>query len=374
MHIEFIYGQFSCAGKTFDFDNLLDNSQSLTGSETTCFFFARELARRGHQVSLYTFTKDNKKYMWDKLTVLPISELGMSRIPPKVFISFNEPDYFRYVPSSSLRICFQQLNDFPYCQTGFEEFTDIFVSPSATHREYIKQFTPRHEHKWEVIHNCVDLDLFDRTLPKKKNSLIYISSPDRGLNYALQAFPEIKKVIPDATLKIYYNFDNWFNNVININDNADKFALEWRERAKYIKYALEESKDYGVSHIKSVSKRQICKEISEAEILFYPCATIKWCEGFSCSILEAMAGGAIPIISAQDALGDLYKPSGCPIVPVPISQHLNQFTDYTIRALTDEKWANEIREKTHKFAQNFTFEKEAVKLEELMIRKLKELK
>lgn len=373
MKIEFIYGQFSCNSKRFDFDNLLDDSQSLTGSETTCFFFAREMAKRGHQVSIYTQTKEDRQYIWENVSVIPLSRFGEARYPPETFISFNEPDYFRYTPSSSLRICFQQLNDFPYCQPSFEDYTDVFVSPSEAHRKYIRQFTPNHEFKWEVISNCADLSLFDNTIKKRKDSLVYISSPDRGLHLALSAFIRVKKAVPNATLKIFYNFDNWFNNVINIPDTADIHSREWKNRAVYIQEALPQLSAMGVSHHKSVSKRQVCREISEAEVLFYPCSTIKWCEGFSCSILEGAAGGAIPIISSQDALGSIYG-SCCPMIDTPASQHLDKFADLTIRALTDEVWAAEVRERCHKFAQQFTFEKEAIKLEELINRKMREIK
>lgn len=41
---------------------------------------------------------------------------------------------------------------------------------------------------------------------KKRNSLIYTSSYDRGLENLLKMWPDIKKEVPDATLDVYYGF------------------------------------------------------------------------------------------------------------------------------------------------------------------------
>lgn len=375
MDIWFIYGPFSSGSKTFDFDNLLDNPQGLTGSESSCFFFAKAMVKRGHDVSLYVPTKDNKSYHWEGITVLPLTKLGEARKPPKVFYSWNETNPLMYTPSSSLRIMNMQLNDMPYCEPKSFDSVDVFTSVSPSHRDHIRKFTPGHEHKWEIIANCVDDSLFDLSIPKKKGKMVFCSSPDRGLHLLLEHYPRIKKECPWASLHIFYPFDKWYNSLQSVNQDSPLIWKEFKQRGDYIKYALDAMKNgFDIHHRQAVSVNQMHKEICESDVAPYPVSCPTFTEGFSVSTMQFCYGKAVPILSRQDSIGQIYGDSGAPIVKTPTTQFMNEFTDYTIRALTDEKWANDIREKTHAFAQEFTFDREVLKLEALIDRKYKELK
>jgi glycosyltransferase involved in cell wall biosynthesis len=371
MKIEFIYGTFSCGAKLFDFDNLYDDPKGLTGSEHSCFEFAKCMAARGHDITLFTYTKNNQSFNWHGVQVKPIVSLSMARIPPDVVYSWNEPDYLRFAWEGSLRMVNQQLNDFDFCQSGYDRFVDVYTSPSPSHKEYIKDFTPS-PNKWEVISNCANPELFDNDAVKKPFSVIYCSSPDRGLHLLLQEWPKIKQLVPKANLKIFYDFDRWYNNLGNVSEHDNIHRREFKNRADYIKYALDAMKDgFDITHHKVVSKRQICQEISEAMVLAYPCSTVKSTEGFSVSIMENCLT-SIPVISEEDSLQQIYG-AVVPMIKKPATKHMGKFVELVVKALTDTKFQQEIRPKLREFALEFDYRKEAIKLENLMQDKCKEL-
>ena len=373
MRIEVIYGPFSSGSKQFDFTDLYRN-QGLTGSEGQCFGVAKYLAKnKDHQVSLYTNLSKKSSKVWEDIDIYQLQDLYMVRTPPDVVISFNEPDMMRFSPKEALKICFMQLNDFGYCQAGFEEFVDIFISPSESHKEYIKQFTPNSHHKWKVMPNCIDEELFDLAKKelgdyvKKEGSVLYCSSPDRGLHLLLSQWHRIRKEVPNASLNVFYDFDKWYNSLQGITKQDNLIWQEFKNRADYIKYALDKMKiGFNIIHHKNVNKIEMYKHMLKSEVLAYPVSTPTFTEGFSSSIMENMFADVCPIISSQDSIGPVYRNSGARIVSTPTTKHMNEFTDYVIRALKDKDYRENIIKKTKKFSNDFTFDKQIIILEELI--------
>jgi glycosyltransferase involved in cell wall biosynthesis len=376
LNIEIIYGAFSCAGggKKFDFTNLYNDPQGLTGSESNCFLYAKALGKLGHDITIFTYLKTPAPLTWEGITVRNIDDYHQSRTPPDVQIAWNEPNYLFSAANCSLHVVHQQLNDFGYCHPNFEDVVDVFCSPSQAHLDFIKQETPKSHHKWNVISNCVDLDLFKPDTPKVPGRIIFASSPDRGLHLLLSVYPKIKKAVKNANLRIMYDFYSWYNRVKEVNPTS---SLDWHEtsrRANYIKSALDEMKNgYDITHLNTVSRHQVAKEMNEATVLAYPVSTIRWSEGFSVVAAESCAAGAVPVLSDCDAMGSIYG-SVCPTIKSPASKHLNEFTDLVITALTDETFQKQVRAKTIPFAQQFNFDHWAKQFETLIIEKCKELK
>jgi glycosyltransferase involved in cell wall biosynthesis len=372
MKIEIIYGPFSSGSKKFDFTDLYAN-QSLTGSEGQCFGVAKYLAKNSaHQVSLYTNISERSLKNWENIGLHQLQDLYLGRVPPDVVISFNEPDMMRYSPKQALKICFQQLNDFGYCQSGFENFVDIFISPSESHQEYIKQFTPHSHNKWKVMPNCIDEEIFERAkkelydYEKIPGSILYCSSPDRGLHLLLQEFPKINKEIPYSSLNIYYDFDKWYGSLKSVDRNSSLIMREFKNRAEYIKYALNKMKDLNINHHKNTSKLDMYKAMLKTEVLAYPTSTPTFTEGFSSSILENMYAECYTVISEQDSLGQIYKDSGVHIVKTPTTKYMSEFTELVVKGLKNKEYRDNCTKQTISFAQDFTFHKQIITLEKMI--------
>jgi GR25 family glycosyltransferase involved in LPS biosynthesis len=90
------------------------------------------------------------------------------------------------------------------------------------HADEYKKLYPCISEKITIINNGIDTTLFNYDNLKNKNSFIYSSCPERGLDRLLELWPEILNKMPDATLHIctYTKFprnesENNMNTIIN---------------------------------------------------------------------------------------------------------------------------------------------------------------
>jgi predicted SAM-dependent methyltransferase/glycosyltransferase involved in cell wall biosynthesis len=351
MKIALLFGPFSVATRPLNFfgNNIWISERGLSGSDLGVVVTAQKLAKLGHDVSLFTFhVPGTKPAEWegvklyhyeDRLTVIDQSFDAM--------VSWNEPDVFRGLPTNKVRICQQMLNDFGYCQSGFDDLVDIWTSPSDMHCQWLQKYLP--SNKWRILPLGSEPTWFTPT-PKVPGSVSWISSPDRGLHLLLQEWPNIKKMVPDATLKVFYH----------INDIPDQ-CVELSRRVKYIKYALNKLNDYGVQHVGSVSRQQIAEELSKTMVMVAPLSTVSPTEGFSVSTIEALTAGCLPIVGNIDCLGSIYGRVAC-MIPAPVEQHLSDLMTSVVRGLTDEKWRTQIVDHCQEFAKQYTWDKNVEKL------------
>ena len=179
MKIGFLYGDKILYGRWIDFSHVWDSPRGLTGSELSCLCFAREMKRRGHDVSLFIHN-DGGPSEWDGVKLFRSDQIGMLDSSYDVAYSWNEPDLLRGMSRDTLKMVNQQLNDFNYAQAGFDEFVDVYTSPSESHKQYHMAGGGSMPHlrttdsKWEVLSNGCDPDQY-RDGPRIPGSVIYAS-------------------------------------------------------------------------------------------------------------------------------------------------------------------------------------------------------
>lgn len=280
MRIGFVFPPFLVAGRPLDFPNFWEDKRGSTGSEIQVLAMAKEMAARGHDVEL--FIEGPNATQWEgvrlrELAAVHDASYGFDVVA--VSIDFN---VFRGLSKTPLRVCFQQINGFEYGQSGFDEFVDVYVSPSENHKEFLKNggwsIAPE---KWEVIPNGCYPNEFLQDMEKREHVMIWASSPDRGLHLALQEYPKLKQAVPDLELHIYY----WA---------LPRFIAEWQgygpdqpqwpgwqrelsRRALYVAKAFEKLQPFGVKVIGATSRRQMAREMAGAGVLAFPCDTISYC-------------------------------------------------------------------------------------------------
>jgi len=365
--IAFVYGPWASGSKTFDFTDLLASSQGLTGSEVGCFYIAREMAKRGWHTTLYVPVRNTPDtHIWDGVQIRPLTSFQSESSQHEVLYSWNDPDVFRGISNEgTLRLENHQIADFRFCQPGWENLVDIFTSPSDSHMKWMAPQTSCPE-KWRMVPNGWDPDMFPQT-KKVPGRVIYASSPDRGLHWLLQQWSKIRKKVPHATLRIFYNFDSWAENIGAVryaNPGVPDFK-ELHFRALYIKEAVRKLANHGVEHYKAVSRIRMAQEFGEAECLGYPCDPVRYTETFCVTALEGCATGAIPVLTNADALGDIFG-GHAPVVKAPVFEHINEFTDMIVRALSDKPFQTEWREKGAAFAKVMTWANSAACLESVI--------
>lgn len=366
MKIAVILGAFSIGTRPLDFhfENIWISSRGLTGTDLATVMISKELQKLGHDISLFTIHAQphHKPVAWENIKLFNFDE--RSSIIDDSFdaiISINEPDVFRNLNSKALKICWQFLNDFSYCQAGFDDFVDIWLSPCEMHMEYLKKSSSRPD-KWKVLALGCDPSWYeDKRVPGR---VIWTSSCDRGLHWLLSQWPKIKSAVPEATLKIFYHFN--YGNIENVEPTSTTdhpHVVELGQRVRYMKEAIQRLKPLGVEQVGSVSRKDIAKEISQASVLAFSVDTVAFSEGFSVSTMESHAGFTVPVITDADCLGSIYKDSGALVIKSPVRDHLQDFTSAVIKSLTDKPFADGVIEKCRAFANKYTWSKISQQME-----------
>ena len=368
MNFAFAYGLWSVGARPFDLDRLWDDPRGLTGSEVSFFSFAREMASRGHGVAIFTRHRTRTPRTWEGCNVFDIEELHETSTSHfDAVLSWNEPDILRRASPKAVRLVNQQLNDFDYCHPGYDGFVDVYTSPSAPHLEYIASKTPSPD-KWEVLSNGCDGSQYP-DVPRVPGRVIYGSSPDRGLHLLLQEWPKIRRAVPHAHLKVFYNFESWFQRMTGETYSHFPDVRECCHRAMYIREAMIRLRDHGVEHCHSISRVQMAREMAEAEVLAYPCETIRYTEGFSVTLMEACASGAMPVSSSVDSLGGIYG-GVVPMVKAPARDNMGEFVDLVVRGLTDSGWRAKVTSKAEEFSFQYEWSVLGDRLESILKTKI----
>lgn len=369
MRVAVLFGPMSMGSRQhFDFTKVR-NTPGLTGSDLGFIRISAEMQALGHEVELIV---PSEQTSWQGKAV---------RREPKghydAALAINEPDLVRSV-DATVRTCAVWLNDLSYCRAGFDRYVDLFFSPSQAHldmmrtkpgwrRVEVSQQNPRgvevykfDPERWLPVHLGCDPERYagHQKIPGR---VVYSSSPDRGLHWLLEQWPRIRRAVPHATLHIFYRLAPWIEQIA-----ATPYPFPpveaLRARALYINEALTRMLampgQCGVTVRDSVSRETIEAEMAQAECLAYPCDTIRWSEGFSCSLLEGCAAQACPVTLETDAFPDVYGG----VVPMVDRRCITEWGDLVIRALKDAAWRAEVNERCAKFAAEHTWRHTAEKM------------
>jgi len=373
MRVAVLYGPLCLSfRKSFDFATLREDPRGLSGSEMGFVRIAEELQTMGHEVDVCPHGAEPSD--WNGKRVMPKPEGRYD-----CAIAINEPDLLRDV-DAKVRACPFWLNDVSFCKAGFWDHVDLFASPSQPHLDQVMgnpawhrvEVTPEHPNgrvtfvpdpsKWCVVPLGTDPERYEG-VEKVPGRVVYCSSPDRGLHWLLQEWPRIKQAVPHAHLSIFYRLQKWIDDLKSAQQPDGSVFHSVRalfDRAMYIEEALRRMSDpkWGIEVRDSVSRATIEREMAEAEVLAYPCDTTTWSEGFSCTVLEACAARACPVIWDTDALGSIYGDAAA----VVWRGDLELWRAAVIDALQQRETRETVNERAHRFAQEHTWKATASKL------------
>lgn len=357
MKLLFVYGDWSLGGRPIDFAHLETGDRGLTGSELSFLTYAKEMRRRGHEVGVVV-TSIDKPETWEGCRVFGFD--GPDGYPAIAndgewdgILVWNEPNMLSQIEKKQKMVRFvdQQLNDFNYCAPDWCRWVDVMTTPAMHHQRFLRTQTRRewvtaepfgmgpspHGMAWDVLPNGCYPPTID---PSRKvpGRVIYASSPDRGLHLLLQAWPEIRREVRGAHLRIFYSVLPWIERMRGFVDSQDLDMRTLAWRAIYVEKALERlrGEEWGVELVGQVGRDRIAKEMQEAEVLAYSCLPIRYTEGFSVTTMEACANGGLPVVTSADSLEEIYGGS-VPMV-APDGAGLLEFPKLVVRGLTDPEW------------------------------------
>lgn len=368
MKVAFLFSPYTCP-RPLDFNNIWSDSRGLSGSDLGIIRVCQQFVKMGHDVSLFTVFNGNQPSSFDEIKLFKYEQKNILIDDNyDCIISWSCPDDLKDLPNNKLRVCCDMLNGFSYCAPGFDNYVDLWTACSVPHLAHQLSFNMTDANKWKILPLGCDPEVY--TQEKIPGRMIWASSAERGLHLLLSIWPDIKKAVPEAHLKIFYNFAygdiTKYESGIHEDINAGYDIMEFSNRVRYMEYAIPKLKHLGVEHIGSVSRNVINKEMSKSVVMAFPCDPIAFTEGFSCSIMEACAAGSCPITTKVDALDHIYG-QVIPTISTPVYKHLEEFKNTVIKALTDEEYRNSINKKAKQFASEHTWEHTAQKLETMII-------
>lgn len=135
--------------------------------------------------------------------------------------------------------------------------------------------------------------------------MVYGSSYDRGLEHLLKMWPDIKKEVPEAKLRIFYGWDLFDK---GYHDNPERMA--WKEKMNEL------MKQEDIIHLERISHEACIKEFENAGIWAY---STHFGEISCITAMRAQVYGAVPVVIDYAALketvqfgikveGDIYEP------------------------------------------------------------------
>lgn len=197
----------------------------------------------------------------------------------------------------------------------FRSYVKRVVTISKFHTDYFR--------KHYGIQRAITIDLpvrmddFDKDIEKVDNRLIFCSVPDRGLLHLRQAWPEIKRDVPDASLVITSDYRLW--------------GLATAKNEDYIRSFFGQE---DVSFLGALPREKYIEEQLKADILAYPCT---YDELFCISCAESQVAGAFPITSDIGALSTTNMGRWIEGNPTDVSW-MEQFKKEIVDLLINREW------------------------------------
>jgi len=306
MNIAFWSGKFGLWGDLSPTE-FREGKKMFGGGETALLYTAMGLAGKGHQVSVYGNVKQCEEagVQWVKCTdpEIPAQEYF------DVLISCDDMDIFTYRPRARMRIADFACNSFLI--GDLDKVVDFYCVRSDWHARQIRRADSRASaEKFMILPYGIDPEICKPNGGKVPHSMVYASSPDRGLVHLLRFFPQIRERIPDAELHVYYNikvaFEGW------------KWCMEQLADDLWQVYdGLVTNPKPGVTYHGPLHVRDLIKDMQKWALLCYPCDTMVPTEGFSITAAQGFATKTAVMLADCDCMSEVWGDYSA-LLPLPI--------------------------------------------------------
>jgi glycosyltransferase involved in cell wall biosynthesis len=309
--------------QAYPFDEELYKSKGMGGSETALIEMARHLkTKTGRNVLVFNARTEDM-----------VAESGV------VYKSNAKVNEYFYAHRPKVHIAWRhniQLTKgktYLWCHdlvTGTVEIRhnfDKMLCLSEFHKSYVtgKQGVPGE--KIIVTRNGIPSRKFDFVGKEKNpNKLVWMSSPDRGLDRAMLVCDIVRRQFPDIELHVYYGLENLEK--YGMKDLADRLNVMMSERP-YVKY-------HGFTE-----QNKMYQEVSDAVIWIHPCNFI---ETFCITALEMEALKIFPVTRRLGALANTlseFEQKGQAVMldhDCVTPEQIEAYANEVKAALVDKKW------------------------------------
>lgn len=284
------------------------------GSEEAVIHLTRRWAKMGYEVTVFNNCPREK-------TVDGVQWVRWEKFNPRdifnILISWRNNPFVEPKVASKKFIDVHDVPNLAYFNPKTLEDVTLMVK-SQYHRSL---FPDLPDENFQIINNGVELDKFQNPV-KTPNNLVYTSSYDRGLEYLLEMWADVKKEVPDATLDVAYGW-----NMFDKSSSAKtKEGQAWKAKMNAL---LDQD---GITHHGRLNSEEVTKLYLQADVWAYP---TDFPEIDCISATKAMAAKCVPITTDYAVMKERNQ-------GVIVS---GDFKEQLIALLKDDKRKNELRNK-----------------------------
>ena len=295
------------------------------GSETAALRLAQVFRDTGHNVRLLTNESDLRGLSCDVFVSLRVWQIFQGGYPGKVNYLWCQDDFNQKIV--------EDLRDPNIALPIYKRLNGLFMLSTYQQVQWIRNLNLMVE-KIIPTTNGIPFSRFevdDTAFRERKPWCYYASTPFRGLNLLLQAWPDVKKAVPDAQLHLFTSMK-----VYNAEDTDEYRQL----------YDLSRSLP-GIKYRGSVGQAELRETALQCRALAYPCT---FPETSCIAAMEAMAAGCAVVSSSAGALIETAWKN--PLI-APGGNWLPVWTRALVRVLTDNDEYERLARQNRNIAQYY---------------------
>jgi glycosyltransferase involved in cell wall biosynthesis len=225
-------------------------------------------------------------------------------------------------------LLWQHWDDYNYCPPGWKSFIDVHGVSTKTHEQHCRRVGELMTERFIVSAFGVEREWLS-PLPwqERAPSILYGSSPDRGLHYLLGMYPALHAAT-GATLTIAYNMEEWLAKALSDPRRSDF------EQAKTVGYQLKDllMAGFPITLTGHVNHRKFLTLLGQSRVLAYPCDVP---ESFGLVVAEAIASGCRVVTTNTGSFPEQYG-KRLPLVDISKPEWQMEFQESVINALQSD--------------------------------------
>lgn len=314
------------------------------GTELAMLGVSYGLAKLGHQVRVFA---NCDAQVVRGVEFLP-AEMAMpllTQVEHDVIISWQDPSIFLYPLKARLTVLISESTQLGVAQVARK--VDRIMAISRKSAELLLNSDPYADpNKVWITRNPILLERFrdagvgaQDAPPRSRHTLVWGSSPDRGLHHLVDIFPLVREEVPDAQLVVMYEFDKTVEGYSK--GMAGSAYMRWLQKAARLK-TME-----GVRMTNHLSQPQHARVLVSSGVFVYPCDPVAATETYCSAITEAMAAGLPVVCSDADCLAENYADTAM-VLPLPIDAQ--QWADTIVELMTNDALYDQVSTASRRLA------------------------
>lgn len=273
---------FTCQpNSAYPFDELIYQSKPLGGSETALVEMAMNLWPIAKSKVIVFNDRDHSFTGPSGVEWRPVKEIPeyFCKYLPKAHIAWRHNIRLTAAPT------YLWHHDLKTGGTESNRNFDKILCLSEFHKNYLMGMDAIPAEQIILTRNGLTPSKFEFTpKPKDPNKIVYMSSPDRGLDKSILVVEKMRETNPNLELHVYYGIENLYK--YGMKDLADKLKAMMDARP-WVKY-------HGFTE-----QKKMYYEVSDAVLWCHPASFI---ETFCITALEMLALGIYPVTRRLGAL------------------------------------------------------------------------